>query len=208
MYTAPIKALSNQKYKDFSEYFGAENVGLLTGDIVINPTAPVRIMTTEIYRNMVMTKDKDIDQVAYVVFDEVHYINDIERGYVWEESIIYSPENIRFLCLSATIPNAQEFANWIQAIKGHTVETVYHTVRAVPLTHMVYDEQHGIVKLKTLRDKLRNKKQNVKPDHVNLIRELYPDKCPLLFFSFSRRDCQNKAQQLARARGTTARSRA
>jgi len=204
VYTAPIKALSNQKYKDFSEYFGKENVGLLTGDIVINPTAPVRIMTTEIYRNMVMTMDKDIDHVAYVVFDEVHYINDIERGYVWEESIIYSPKNIRFLCLSATIPNAKQFADWIQAIKGHTVETIYHTTRAVPLKHRVYDEEYGILKLKSLHNKIKDKKnlknQRVKPDHVNLIRELYPEKCPLLFFSFSRRDCQNKAQQLARAK--------
>ncbi len=107
IYTAPIKALSNQKYKDFSEEFGENKVGLMTGDIVINPHAKILIMTTEIYRNMVISKDEDINNIAYVIFDEIHYINDIERGYVWEESIIYSQETVRFLCLSATIPNAK-----------------------------------------------------------------------------------------------------
>ena len=110
IYTAPIKALSNQKYRDFSKDYGEENIGLMTGDIVRNPTAPVLIMTTEVYRNMVLSRDPLIDEVSYVVLDEIHYINDFERGYVWEESIIFSPKHIRFLCLSATIPNAREFA--------------------------------------------------------------------------------------------------
>jgi len=82
IYTAPIKALSNQKFKDFSEEYGKENIGLLTGDIVINPQAPILIMTTEIYRNMVLADDPFLKQIFYVIFDEVHYINDIERGYV------------------------------------------------------------------------------------------------------------------------------
>ena len=106
IYTAPIKALSNQKYKEFTADYGKDKVGLLTGDIVINPTAPVLIMTTEIYRNMALTDDDMINKVSYVVFDEIHFINDIERGYVWEESIIFSKEHVRFLCLSATIPSA------------------------------------------------------------------------------------------------------
>src|SRR3989338_4820087 len=89
IYTAPIKALSNQKYKDFSLEYGKDNVGLITGDVVINSHARILVMTTEIYRNMVISKDEDIQNVAYVIFDEIHYINDIERGYVWEESIIY-----------------------------------------------------------------------------------------------------------------------
>src|SRR3989344_3277343 len=121
IYTAPIKALSNQKYKDFSQEYGADKVGLMTGDVVINPQAKILIMTTEIYRNMVVSKDEGVKNIAYVIFDEIHYINDIERGYVWEESIIYSLETVRFLCLSATIPNAQEFASWLQAIKKHPV---------------------------------------------------------------------------------------
>src|SRR3989338_3104436 len=112
IYTAPIKALSNQKYKDFSKEYGEDKIGLMTGDIVINPTAKVIIMTTEIYRNMAVSNDSDLANIAYVIFDEVHYINDPERGYVWEESIIYSSEKIRFLCLSATIPNAAEFSRW------------------------------------------------------------------------------------------------
>ena len=82
IYTAPIKALSNQKYKDFCEDYGKEKIGLLTGDIVKNPTAPILIMTTEIYRNMALSKDPIMDTISYVVFDEIHYINDIERGYV------------------------------------------------------------------------------------------------------------------------------
>src|SRR3989338_3464741 len=98
VYTAPIKALSNQKYKEFSKEYGDKNVGLLTGDIVINSQAPIIIMTTEIYRNMVLVRDPLADQVTYVIFDEIHYINDIERGYVWEESIIFSKEPVRFLC--------------------------------------------------------------------------------------------------------------
>ena len=152
IYTAPIKALSNQKYKDFSKEFGEENVGLMTGDIVINPSAKVVIMTTEIYRNMVVSNDKEeLKQIAYVIFDEVHYINDIERGYVWEESVIYSSESVRFLCLSATIPNAKEFANWIQAIKKHKVATVVETKRNVPLKHMFFDYELGITTLEKIK---------------------------------------------------------
>ncbi len=227
IYTAPIKALSNQKYKDFSKEYGAANVGLMTGDIVINPGAKVLIMTTEIYRNMVLTGDDSVKDVAYVIFDEVHYINDPERGSVWEESVIYSPENVRFLCLSATIPNAEEFADWIAAIKGHEVITVRSDVRVVPLKHMFYDFELGITDLKSLNKHLeevkdmpgydsffkrragnnrrgkgggKNKKQRTPdPDHVALIRDLGPERVPCLFFSFSRKDCQKKAKELARS---------
>src|SRR3989344_8059075 len=83
IYTAPIKALSNQKYKEFSADYGEENVGLLTGDTVKNPHAPVLIMTTEVYRNMVLGNDEDLEHISYVIFDEIHFINDIERGTVW-----------------------------------------------------------------------------------------------------------------------------
>ena len=121
VYTAPIKALSNQKYKDFKKAYGEHAVGLMTGDVVINPRGQVIVMTTEIYRNMLMTKDPFVQDVKYVVFDEIHFINDIERGVVWEESVIFSPEWVRFLCLSATIPNASQFASWISTIKKHEV---------------------------------------------------------------------------------------
>ncbi|MBT4446434.1 DEAD/DEAH box helicase [archaeon] len=239
IYTAPIKALSNQKYKDFSKEYGGANVGLMTGDTVINPGARFLIMTTEIYRNMVLTGDDSVKDVAYVVFDEVHYINDPERGSVWEESVIYSPENVRFLCLSATIPNAEEFAAWIAAIKGHKVITVHSGERVVPLKHMFYDFELGITDLKSLNKHLEEVKdmpgydsffqgragrhqkggrggkggrngrngKNGKgkrnklpdPDHVALIKDLGPDRVPCLFFTFSRRDTQNKAKDLSRA---------
>ena len=109
IYTSPIKALSNQKFKEFKASFGEDAVGLLTGDVTINHDAQVLIMTTEIYRNMLVTKDDIVQSLSYVIFDEIHYINDYERGTVWEEAIIFSPEHVRFLCLSATIPNAREF---------------------------------------------------------------------------------------------------
>src|SRR3989344_6050739 len=151
MYTAPIKALSNQKYHDFCKEYGQENVGLMTGDIVVNPHAKIVIMTTEIYRNMAVAHDSDLENVAYVIFDEIHFINDIERGYVWEESIIYSSEKVRFLCLSATIPNADEFSHWIQAIKKHPVKTVVSTKRNVPLEHLFYDYVLGIATLEKIK---------------------------------------------------------
>ncbi len=210
IYTAPIKALSNQKYKDFSKDYGESKVGLMTGDIVINPQAKILIMTTEIYRNMVVSNEQEIEQVAYVIFDEIHYINDIERGYVWEESIIYSPKTIRFLCLSATIPNAEEFSRWIRAIKKHAVDTIVATKRNVPLEHQFYDFELGITSLENIRaakdssrhlDKGKKKKKEKFPipNHVELIKELGREKMPALFFSFSRRDCQLKAQELAKA---------
>ncbi|MBI2103223.1 DEAD/DEAH box helicase [Candidatus Woesearchaeota archaeon] len=211
IYTAPIKALSNQKYKDFSHEYGEDKVGLMTGDVVINPHAKILIMTTEIYRNMVVSQDEDIKNIAYVIFDEIHYINDIERGYVWEESIIYSLETVRFLCLSATIPNAEEFASWIQAIKKHPVKVVLSTNRNVPLEHQFYDYELGVTNLKAVKEavempeyrKVMRKRGNhlfrtPEPSHVDLIKELNPDKLPCLFFSFSRKDCQEKALELAR----------
>ncbi len=212
IYTAPIKALSNQKYKDFSEEYGADKIGLMTGDIVINPHAKVLIMTTEIYRNMVVSNDEEVKDVAYVIFDEIHYINDRERGYVWEESIIYSPKIVRFLCLSATIPNAQEFADWIKAIKKHNVQTVVATRRNVPLKHQFFDYELGLTTLKKIKEakeipqyrniyRRKGKRQRFRvpaPNHVELIKEL-DDKLPCLFFSFSRRDCQEKAKELARS---------
>ncbi|PIN74413.1 hypothetical protein COV20_00095 [Candidatus Woesearchaeota archaeon CG10_big_fil_rev_8_21_14_0_10_45_16] len=213
IYTAPIKALSNQKYKDFSKEYGENHVGLMTGDIVINPHAQVLIMTTEIYRNMAISQDEAVKDIAYVIFDEVHYINDIERGYVWEESIIYSNPAVRFLCLSATIPNAEEFSQWIQAIKKHTVKTVVSTYRNVPLKHLFYDYELGITTLEKIRDakaipryesihrkKGQRPQRTPEPNHLDLIKELGNDKLPCLFFSFSRRDCQQKAEELAKKR--------
>ena len=117
-----------------------------------NPAAPILIMTTEIYRNMALGKDPIMDTISYVVFDEIHYINDIERGYVWEESIIFSKPKIRFLCLSATIPNAEEFAEWIEAIKKHKVDVITHNQRPDHLEKKFFDTELRITSLKEIRD--------------------------------------------------------
>ncbi|MBI2175730.1 DEAD/DEAH box helicase [Candidatus Woesearchaeota archaeon] len=209
VYTAPIKALSNQKYKEFSRDYGEKNIGLLTGDVVKNSSAPILIMTTEIYRNMVLAEDPAIREVSYVIFDEIHYINDVERGYVWEESIIFSPPHIRMLCLSATIPNADEFARWIAKIKGHEVVVVQHTERPVPLHVSFYDAELGITTLAKIRElseipdyhhsmgKYRSRPRYARPpSHTELIRGI-KDKLPCIFFTFSRIGCQQNAKELA-----------
>ncbi|MBT4540183.1 DEAD/DEAH box helicase [Candidatus Woesearchaeota archaeon] len=206
IYTAPIKALSNQKYKEFTKDHGEENIGLMTGDIVINPEAPVLIMTTEIYRNMALINDPMINEISYVIFDEIHYINDIERGYVWEESIIFSKDHVRFLCLSATIPNAQEFASWIQNVKKHEVEVVKNEIRNVPLERKFFDAELGITTLRDIKEianipEMRGRKRRVgrqrtkAPSHVALIEEIR-DKLPCFFFCFSRMKCQNNSLEL------------
>ena len=107
IYTAPIKALSNQKYRDFRDDPKID-VGLMTGDVTIHPRAQVLIMTTEILRNSIFEDPTTLDDVEFVVFDEVHYMDDIERGTVWEESLIFAPAQIRFVCLSATIRHLDE----------------------------------------------------------------------------------------------------
>ncbi len=210
IYTAPIKALSNQKFKEFTQAFGKEKIGLMTGDVVINPGAQIVIMTTEIYRNMVLVEDASIRDLSYVIFDEIHYINDIERGYVWEESIIFSAPSTRFLCLSATIPNAQEFSDWIKEIKGHEVETIVHTKRSVPLERSFFDSEIGECNLEELRDVAeapeypfrKRKRRRFKaqpPNHVDLVMQLKRDqKLPCIFFNFSRASCQKKADELAK----------
>jgi superfamily II RNA helicase len=204
IYTAPIKALSNQKYRDFVSQYGLETVGLLTGDVVINPQAPVLIMTTEIYRNMLLSDDPLILNVESVVFDEIHFMNDPERGTVWEEAILFSPTSTRFLCLSATIPNVKEFASWIQTLKNHPVEIVQYGTRAVPLHHFVFDSHRGLIPrsellrfIKWLKKKKKGKKQKgnitISPGSVVLN---VKDKLPALVFSFSRRQCEKESVNL------------
>lgn len=201
IYTAPIKALSNQKYRDFKKEYGREKVGIMTGDVVINSSAPILIMTTEVYRNMLLESDPEIQQVNYVIFDEIHYLSDIERGTVWEESIIFSPEHVRFLCLSATIPNAKEFAEWIQRIKNHFVDVVIYNKRAVPLKHHLYDFFLGITNFEELKKhltipvqkKYKFKQQKIKL-HLELIKDIQ-DKLPTIIFSFNRKDCEIKARE-------------
>ncbi len=111
-YTTPIKALSNQKYRDLRDIYGDE-VGLLTGDVTENREARILVMTTEILRNMLLQAPWEVDDVDAVIFDEIHYLADQERGTTWEEAIILCPEHIQLICLSATVSNAEEIAQWI-----------------------------------------------------------------------------------------------
>ncbi|MGC9669963.1 DEAD/DEAH box helicase [Planosporangium sp. 12N6] len=136
-YTTPIKALSNQKYHDLVERHGADQVGLLTGDNAINGDAPVVVMTTEVLRNMLYAGSAVLKGLAYVVMDEVHYLADRFRGPVWEEVIIHLPESVTLVSLSATVSNAEEFADWLVTVRGRT-EAVVSEHRPVPLwQHML-----------------------------------------------------------------------
>lgn len=138
-YTTPLKALSNQKFREFRDTFGEGNVGLLTGDSAINRDAQVLIMTTEILRNMLYqsvgsaASESGLSNVDVIVLDEVHYLSDISRGTVWEEIVIYCPKEVQLICLSATVANPDELAGWIGQIHGQT-ELVTSSKRPVPLT--------------------------------------------------------------------------
>ncbi|MCW2846860.1 MAG: hypothetical protein JWR90_834 [Marmoricola sp.] len=131
-YTTPIKALSNQKFNDLAKRYGAENVGLLTGDNSINGEAPVVVMTTEVLRNMLYAGSRTLDGLGFVVMDEVHYLADRMRGAVWEEVIIHLPESVALASLSATVSNAEEFGEWLGTVRGETV-TIVEERRPVPL---------------------------------------------------------------------------
>ncbi|MDQ2851848.1 MAG: DEAD/DEAH box helicase [Actinomycetota bacterium] len=136
-YTTPIKALSNQKYADFVARYGADKVGLLTGDASINGEAPVVVMTTEVLRNMIYAGSATLDGLGYVVMDEVHYLADRFRGAVWEEVIIQLPEQVQLISLSATVSNAEEFGEWLGQVRGDT-ELIVEETRPVPLwQHMM-----------------------------------------------------------------------
>ncbi|TDD55545.1 DEAD/DEAH box helicase [Saccharopolyspora elongata] len=131
-YTTPIKALSNQKYADLCERHGSDAVGLLTGDTSINGEAQVVVMTTEVLRNMLYAGSRSLDQLGYVVMDEVHYLADRFRGAVWEEVILHLPEYVQVASLSATVSNAEEFGEWLQEVRGDTT-VVVDEHRPVPL---------------------------------------------------------------------------
>ncbi len=135
-YTSPLKALTNSKYQEFTEEFGAERVGILTGDRKENADAPLIVGTTEIYRNQLFDALRSGGQLRtdLVVLDEAHYLADEERGHVWEEAIILSPPRVRLLLLSATIGNAEEFAAWIAEVRGVPCGVVARPgARPVPL---------------------------------------------------------------------------
>ncbi len=137
-YTTPMKALSNQKYQELVDVYGETEVGLLTGDTNVNPRARVVVMTTEVLRNMIYADSDLLDDLAWVVLDEVHYLADRFRGAVWEEVILHLPTEVRLVSLSATVSNAEEFGDWLQTVRGET-DVIVSEDRPVPL------EQHVLV---------------------------------------------------------------
>lgn len=152
IYTTPLKALSNQKYRDLCSLYGSDAVGLVTGDIVEHSRASIVIMTTEVYRNMLLEEGGDrfaagqrltpasLTDVGYIVFDELHYLSDAGRGPVWEEAIICSPQTVQLVGLSATASNASDLADWISRVH-RPISLVVHTERAVPLEHYYFLDQ-------------------------------------------------------------------
>ena len=189
LYTSPIKALSNQKYREFKKKFG--DVGILTGDVSINPEAQCLIMTTEILQSSLYKNSELLNQVEWVVFDEVHYINDNERGHVWEEILILLPRGIGIIMLSATVPNYMEFAQWVGDIKETKVYVQNTLKRIVPLRHILYIDQNNCftVKEKDIVNKsniqlafnIFNKKSKGNPNKWNKNKE-YEFKENIIYF--------------------------
>src|SRR5690349_2914605 len=167
-YTTPIKALSNQKYHDLVERYGADQVGLLTGDNSINGEAPVVVMTTEVLRNMLYAGSPTLRGLSHVVMDEVHYLADRFRGAVWEEVILHLPDGVSLISLSATVSNAEEFADWLVTVRGHT-EVVVSEHRPVPLwQHMLVGKRM----FDLFHDAEAAQKHDVHPELLRYTREL------------------------------------
>lgn len=226
IYTTPIKALSNQKFREFNEEF--KDVGLITGDVTINQNASCLIMTTEILRNMLYRGSEITREVGWVIFDEVHYMRDKDRGVVWEETIILLPRNVHFVFLSATIPNARQFAEWICSIHEQPCHVVYTDYRPTPLQHFIFpaggDGIHLVVDEKgdfrednfnaamavlqsgdaAKGDKARGAKGGMKSDAANsnvyqVVKMIMERRfAPVIVFSFSKKDCELYAMQMAK----------
>lgn len=215
-YTTPLKALSNQKFNDFGEKYGVEKVGLLTGDTSINRDAQVVIMTTEVFRNMLYGTNfgavaDNLKDVKYIVLDEVHYMNDEQRGTVWEESIIYCPTTVQIIALSATVANADKLTDWINTVHSRT-ELVNTDFRPVPLRFLYFDSSQpdDILPLLTptgqLNKKIRAEKREFghrgakKPPQRNItkdvVRNLHEkDMLPAIYFTFSRKKCDEQMEK-------------
>lgn len=217
-YTTPLKALSNQKYSDFSQKYGEEKVGLLTGDTSINRNAQIVVMTTEVFRNMLYgtnfgSVSDNLKDVRYVVLDEVHYMNDEQRGTVWEESIIYCPTNVQIIALSATVANSQQLTDWINTVHSRT-ELVYTDFRPVPLRYYYYDSSkpNDILPLLTPDGRLNRKikpeskakyfgkrgkmpQRQVAKDVVSILHK--KNMLPAIYFTFSRKKCDEQIEKCA-----------
>ena len=214
IYTTPLKALSNQKFTDFGRKYGEDKVGLLTGDTSINRDAQIVVMTTEVFRNMLYGTNlgelaKNLLGVKYVVLDEVHYMNDEERGTVWEESIIYCPSDIQIIALSATVANAEQLCGWINTIHSDT-ECVYTDFRPVPLRFYYYDSSkpYDILPLLTPDGKLNRKirperrdksfrsklkQRNTAKDVISVLHK--KNMLPAIYFTFSRKKCDEQMEK-------------
>ena len=195
VYTSPVKALSNQKYRDFTAAY-PDHVGIMTGDVTLNPGASVLIMTTEIFRNTLFEDPARLEGIQHVIFDEIHYLDDWDRGTVWEESLIFAPESIGVIALSATISNLEEFAGWIQAIRNQPMELVRTSKRPVPLDHSLFTGEFGIQGLKQIKGALRRPPKGRKKRTFDILDHLQKDKLlPALYFCFSRRACEVRAKE-------------
>ena len=195
IYTAPIKALSNQKFRDFQENF-KDHIGILTGDVTINPSAPILIMTTEIFRNKILEENTNLQDYSWIIFDEIHYLDDYERGTVWEESLIFLPPAMKMIALSATIPNLDEFAKWLESIHKKPLKAVKEDKRPVPL-HFFF-QCHNTILDKTNGIKNLGRHERFKPNRpVSLIKYLFENnKLPFIYFCFSIRHCERLAEEV------------
>ncbi len=223
IYTTPIKALSNQKFRDLRVIYGQE-VGLLTGDVTENSGAPIIVMTTEVLRNMLLQTPWDVDIVDCVIFDEVHYIADTERGTTWEEAIILCPKHIQLICLSATVSNADEIAAWISRTH-RPVKLITHNERAIPLALYYYldkklrpvidhngqqvgdfpkvgGEIHQRAKRGGLSpSQMRKQAESEEPQPWEILTAMKAkDMLPAIYFLFSRRDCEENARRYSMMR--------
>uniref|UniRef100_A0AC35TI48 Superkiller viralicidic activity 2-like 2 n=1 Tax=Rhabditophanes sp. KR3021 TaxID=114890 RepID=A0AC35TI48_9BILA len=219
IYTSPIKALSNQKFRELQAEF--TDVGLMTGDVTLNPDASVLVMTTEILRSMLYRGSEILREVGWVVFDEIHYMRDGERGVVWEETIILLPDNIHFVFLSATIPNARQFAEWVAYLHKQPCHVIYTDYRPTPLQHFIYPcGGTGLFEVVSTKGEFREDKFNsavavldsagdaaksvnergkrggTKGDSnvCKIVRTILDrDMLPVIVFSFSRKECESYA---------------
>ncbi|MBN2800153.1 MAG: DEAD/DEAH box helicase [Deltaproteobacteria bacterium] len=215
IYTAPVKALSNQKYRDYIRIHGESKVGLVTGDLVIRREAACLVMTTEILRNMLLSGEK-LEDLAAVILDEIHFLDDRERGTVWEEVLLYLPRTVQIVGLSATLSNLEEFASWLEEVRERPVEVVVENKRAVPLQVLyaspgrqlqkpeLFEQGLSHVKVKKKdrrdqRDGRRDRRGNTGIRHSEIF-QLASEAglLPYLFFVFSRKNTELFALNLAR----------
>jgi ATP-dependent RNA helicase HelY len=232
-YTTPLKALSNQKFHDLAARHGADRVGLLTGDNAVNGDAPIVVMTTEVLRNMIYAGSATLDSLHVVVLDEVHFLQDAYRGPVWEEVIIHAPRHVRLVCLSATVSNAAELAEWIGTVRGPTdvvveerrpveLRNLYMVGdRGAPAAHLIpilvdgranpQGERFDVEGPRDHRSRGRARPRFHTPSRLDVIERLDDERMlPAIYFIFSRAGCDDAARRAldAGVRLTTAEERA